>query len=64
MSAAVVVDAPPPPPTDAAPPAAGPLDDAATRAAAVRQVEFYFSDSNAPRDAFLLGQIQADPEVR
>lgn len=28
------------------------------------QVEFYFSDSNAPRDKFLLQQIQADPEVR
>ncbi|KAK9789966.1 hypothetical protein WJX73_008316 [Symbiochloris irregularis] len=27
-----------------------------------KQVEFYFSDSNAPRDKFLLQHIQADPE--
>lgn len=27
------------------------------------QVEFYFSDSNAPRDKFLLSKIEADPEV-
>jgi hypothetical protein len=54
---AVASDAPAAPPTD-------PLADAGTRAAAVKQVEFYFSDSNAPRDAFLLGKIQADPEVR
>ena len=31
---------------------------------ALSQVEFYFSDSNAPRDKFLMEQIQADPEVR
>lgn len=28
------------------------------------QVEFYFSDSNVPRDNFLLGKIEEDPEVR
>ena len=27
------------------------------------QVEFYFSDSNAPRDMFLMGKIEAHPEV-
>ena len=54
------VDAPPAPPADAA----SPLADPAVRAAAVRQVEFYFSDSNAPRDAFLLAKIESDPEVR
>ena len=66
MSApAVAVDAPPAPPPAADPaPPADPLADAATRSAAVKQVEFYFSDSNAPRDAFLLSKIQADPEVR
>lgn len=31
---------------------------------AAAQVEFYFSDSNAPRDAFLLEKIKAHPEVR
>ena len=64
MSApAVAVDAPPAPPPAADPAPADPLADAATRNAAVKQVEFYFSDSNAPRDAFLLSKIQADPEV-
>lgn len=28
------------------------------------QVEFYFSDSNAPRDKFLLGKINEHPEVK
>ena len=27
------------------------------------QVEFYFSDSNLPRDKFLRDKIQEDPEV-
>lgn len=27
------------------------------------QVEFYFSDSNVPRDVFLISKIQEDPEV-
>lgn len=61
MSASVDAPAAQPP---ADQPPTDPLADASTRAAAVKQVEFYFSDSNAPRDAFLLGKIQADPEVR
>lgn len=28
------------------------------------QLEFYFSDSNLPRDKFLRGKTQEDPEVR
>ena len=28
------------------------------------QVEFYFSDSNVPRDVFLIGKIKDDPQVR
>ena len=27
------------------------------------QIEFYFSDSNAPRDKFLLEKIKSHPEV-
>lgn len=27
------------------------------------QVEFYFSDSNLPRDKFLREKIEADPQV-
>jgi hypothetical protein len=31
---------------------------------AVLQVEFYFSDSNVPRDNFLQGKMRENPEVR
>lgn len=51
-----------PAPAAAAAPAAATLS--AVDAQKVRQqVEFYFSDSNAPRDKFLLSKIEADPEV-
>ncbi len=33
-------------------------------AGAHTQVEFYFSDSNLPRDVFLCSKVDADPEVR
>lgn len=46
-----------------APPAPPPLS-AADALKIRQQVEFYFSDSNAPRDKFLLSKIEADPEVR
>eukprot|EP00775_Hariotina_reticulata_P003295 gene3295-3571_t len=28
----------------------------------LKQVEFYFSDSNLPKDKFLRGQVEAHPE--
>eukprot|EP00879_Flechtneria_rotunda_P012030 GHRR01012564.1.p1 GENE.GHRR01012564.1~~GHRR01012564.1.p1 ORF type:complete len:211 (+),score=68.44 GHRR01012564.1:1674-2306(+) len=37
------------------------LDDAA-KAKLLKQVEFYFSDSNLPKDKFLKGQVDAHPE--
>ena len=51
-AAAAAAAAAPPPPLSAA-------DALKIR----EQVEFYFSDSNAPRDKFLLSKIEADPEV-
>ena len=51
-AAAAAAAAPPPPQLSAA-------DALKIR----EQVEFYFSDSNAPRDKFLLSKIEADPEV-
>jgi hypothetical protein len=53
-------------PASAAAPAAAPAAPlSAAEALKIRQqVEFYFSDSNAPRDKFLLSKIEADPEVR
>ena len=60
--AAAEVPAPAAPAAAAAPPAPPPLS--AADALKIReQVEFYFSDSNAPRDKFLLSKIEADPEV-
>ena len=38
-----------------------PLDDDA-KAKVLRQVEFYFSDSNLPRDKFLRETVEADPD--
>ena len=35
---------------------------AAAAAAVQKQVEFYFSDSNLPKDKFLRGKVQADPQ--
>jgi len=49
----------------AAAPAPAPPPLSAADALKIRQqVEFYFSDSNAPRDKFLLSKIEADLEVR
>eukprot|EP00898_Chlorokybus_atmophyticus_P002910 jgi/Chlat1/361/Chrsp10S01483 len=45
----------------AAPPPAGKLDEA-TAAKVKRQVEFYFSDSNLPKDKFLLAKAREDPD--
>ena len=60
--AAAEVPAPAAPAAAAAPPAPPPLS-AADALKTREQVEFYFSDSNAPRDTFLLSKIEADPEV-
>ena len=38
-----------------------PLDDDA-RGKVLAQVEFYFSDSNLPRDKFLRETVEADPD--
>ena len=38
-------------------------DETACFDADASQVEFYFSDSNLPRDKFLRDKIQEDPEV-
>ena len=40
---------------------AAPLDEA-TKAAVVKQVDFYFSNSNIPNDKFLRGLVEATPE--
>ena len=64
-AAAAAAEAPAPAAaTAAAAAAAPPAPLSAADALKIRQqVEFYFSDSNAPRDKFLLSKIEADPEV-
>ena len=64
-AAAAAAEAPAPAAASAAAAAAAPPAPlSAADALKIRQqVEFYFSDSNAPRDKFLLSKIEADPEV-
>lgn len=63
-AAAAPAEAPAPAATPAAAAAAPPALSTADALKVRQQVEFYFSDSNAPRDKFLLSKIEADPEVR
>ena len=49
-------------PVPAAAPAAAGGMSAATADKVVRQIEFYFSDSNLPRDRFMLERVHENPE--